>query len=113
MKTSITLTKQNAAAIAKYAGFVGCTETEFLNKFLADFMIQQFEDPDAGALEGYLASFKFRDHPAAERLLAWLENRTREDSIRSGFPITLEARIEESAEGFFTIEATQSYNGQS
>jgi hypothetical protein len=46
----------------------------------------------------------------AERFLAWLENRIRQDELRCGWPITLDARIEESAEGFFRIEGTESYN---
>jgi hypothetical protein len=45
MKTAIT--SKNAAALAKYAALAGHTPTEFLNRYLADYMVT-FEDPTSG-----------------------------------------------------------------
>jgi hypothetical protein len=39
MKTAVTLTPQNATALARYADLVGVSPQEFLNAFLAEFLL--------------------------------------------------------------------------
>jgi hypothetical protein len=48
------LTKRNAAALAKSATLVGLTPEKFLNRFLKDYFVEQFEDDDNGIAEAYL-----------------------------------------------------------
>jgi len=71
-----------------------------------------FEDPGSGAAEAYLANRTFRKRQSAECVVAWLEKRAKEDSMRCGSPITLKASIQETAQDFFTITGSQTYRGQ-
>ena len=41
---NLKLTKRNAEALAKYAGLVGLTPEEFLNRFLKDFLTDFWDD---------------------------------------------------------------------
>ncbi len=103
------MTPENGVVVAKYAELSGQTQSEFVNEFLTDFLISNFEDPASGAAEGYLVNRHYPDRQIAERVVAWLKNRTKEDSAHCGYPISLKARIQKSAEGFFKIVASQSW----
>ena len=50
------LTKRNAVAIDKYATLAGLTPENFLKRFLADFLVDEFEENDDNG-EGYLSEF--------------------------------------------------------
>src|SRR5690242_3970598 len=69
------------------------------------------KDPASGAAEGYLVNRHYPDRQIAERVVAWLKNRTKEDSAHCGYPISLKARIQKSAEGFFKIVAFAKLEG--
>jgi hypothetical protein len=70
-----TLTPANAAAIAQYAKLAGVTPAEFLNRFLAEFLVARFADAQSGEAEPFLGSFEFQDRIGAERLATWIKER--------------------------------------
>jgi len=72
---NLTLTKSNAKEVAKYASLVGQTPAEFLNRFLAEFLVNRFGDKETGNAEPFLLSFTFKDREVAERLAAWVRER--------------------------------------
>ena len=51
----------HAAAIAQYAELLSLTPEQFLNAFLAKFLLTRFADPQIGAAEPFLGSFTFND----------------------------------------------------
>jgi len=67
-ETKLKLTKRNAAAVAKYATLAGVKPEKFLNQFLKDYFVNQFEDNYNGNAEAYLGGFMFKDRRKAERL---------------------------------------------
>jgi hypothetical protein len=55
-------------ALAKYAGLVGLTPEEFLNRFLKDFLTDFWDDPnDDGNAGAYLGRLTLSDRATAER----------------------------------------------
>ena len=73
---NLKLAKRNANALAKYAGLVGLTPEEFLNRFLKDFLTDFWDDRnDDGNAEAYLGSFTLKHRATAERLAAWMQDR--------------------------------------
>ena len=69
------LNRRNAAALHLYAELVGVSSQEFLNRFLVEFLIAHFGDPQIGAAEPFLGSFEFKDREKAERLAQWVKER--------------------------------------
>jgi len=61
------LTPRNAAAIAQYAELVGMTPEEFLNRFLAEFLVNRFGDRETGNAEPFLGSFTLKHRATALR----------------------------------------------
>src|SRR5215471_11156466 len=69
------LTPRNVAALHLYAELVGVSSQEFLNRFLVEFLLAHFGDPQIGAAEPFLGSFEFKDREKAERLANWIKER--------------------------------------
>jgi hypothetical protein len=73
--TRFTLTPNNATALAQYAELAGLSPEEFLNKFLAEFLVARFADCECGDAEPFFLGLKFKDRPSAERVAAWIRKR--------------------------------------
>src|SRR6516164_8450651 len=69
------LNRRNAAALHLYAELVGVSSQEFFNRFLVEFLIAHFGDPQIGAAEPFLGSFEFKDREKADRLAQWVKER--------------------------------------
>jgi hypothetical protein len=72
MKTTVTLTDENAAIVAQYAELTGFTQEELTNRFLADYFAV-FDDEDESFINETIGSMYFKDRKSAERVQAWLE----------------------------------------
>ena len=110
MKTAVTLTPENAAAVAQYAELSGRTPGEFLAELLNS-QIENFADPKTGSIDDHLANLHYPTRASAERVLAWLENRIQENARTFGHTTTILARIEETAEGVFFSDQNRSFVG--
>jgi hypothetical protein len=105
------LTKRNATALAKYAGLVGLTPGEFLNRFLKDFLTDFWDDRnDDGNAEAYLGSFTLKRRATAERLAAWMQDRF--EKLGLGPEVKFEIEVIESPRGKFRVVAASFYRGQ-
>jgi hypothetical protein len=107
-KIPMKLNKRNAAAIARYANLVGLTPQKFLNKFLEDFLLAQFEDLFSGTAESYLSDFSFKNRLKAQELAAWIEDRFKRNDPKAKFEI----EVNESPEGKFRVSAASFSHGQ-
>src|SRR5271165_5201420 len=66
---TITLTSENAAAVAEYSKLIGWTPEQLANHLLAN-PLDLFADPRSGSLEGFLGSIDYPDRETAHRVLA-------------------------------------------
>jgi hypothetical protein len=66
---TITLTPENAAAVAEYSKLIGWTPEQLANHLLAN-PLDLFADPRSGSLEGFLGSIDYPDRATAHRALA-------------------------------------------
>jgi hypothetical protein len=98
---NVELTHPNAAAVVYYAELMGLEAEQFLNRFLAEFLLSRFADPRSGEAEPFLLGFKFRDRQTAERLAGWVKERL---TIPNGRD-TLEVEVVELPEGGFKVRA--------
>ena len=76
--TSFRLTKTNRTVILEYSRLVGCRPAEFLNRFLNDFLVGPFNDPDNRTRKEYICGFSFKTRVAAERVNEWLHQAEKE-----------------------------------
>ena len=106
--TELKLTKRDAAALAKYATLVGLRPKKFLNRFLEDFLREEFGYNDRHA-EGYLANFTFKNRRKAERVAAWMLKRYHKNNHHPGD--RFEVGVIESSRGKFRIVATEFVHG--
>jgi len=65
--TTFTLTAENAETLRQYATLVGLTPEDFLNAFLAEFLVNRFGDPETGNAEPFLGSFTLNHQATALR----------------------------------------------
>jgi len=107
MKTPLTLTPRNAAALSQYATLVGMTPEAFLNRFLSEFLVNRFGDRESGNAEGFLASFTFKDYTTAMLVADWIKERLTFPNSRD----TLEVEVFE-IEGGYRIKAAWIGDGQ-
>jgi hypothetical protein len=77
---NLTLTPDNVASLERYAELADVTPTEFLNRFLQEFLVARFADVQSGEAESFLGSFEFQSRDQAERLAAWIKERVTDDS---------------------------------
>jgi len=66
---TITVTPENAAAIAEYCELIAWTPEQLANHLLAD-ALDLFADPRSGSLERFLGSIDYPDLATAHRALA-------------------------------------------
>jgi len=107
-KYSFRLTAKNRAVIIEYANLTGTSPAQFLNRFLEDYLVQQFNDPRNGTREEFVCTFSFKARDAAERVVEWLHKTEKGNS--HGW--NLEAEIIEGAEGTYRIDAARIKGGQ-
>jgi hypothetical protein len=110
MKTTFTLSPENAEAIDKYSQLISADPDQFLNDLVHDYCTEAFAI-DSGTAIGHLTSRGFPTRQATESFLAWMTEQINEDARRCGWPTTVDARIEQDNEGRFWIEGTETYNG--
>ena len=95
------LTPRNVAALHLYAELVDVSSQEFLNRFLVEFLIAHFGDPQIGATEPFLSSFEFKDREKAERLANWIKERITVPTSRD----RTEVEVLELSQGGFKVRA--------
>ena len=66
---SFRLTAKNRTVILEYSALIDCRPADFLNKFLADFLIGPFSDPMSGIREEFVCQFNFKTSTAAKRVI--------------------------------------------
>ena len=84
------------------------TPTEFLNRFLAKFLVKGFGDPQIGDAEPFLGGFTFKDRVTAERVAAWIKERITVPDSRD----VTEVEVFELPRGGFRIRAAWIGDGQ-
>jgi hypothetical protein len=104
-ETKLKLTKRNAAALAKYATLAGVRSEKFLNRFLKDYFVDQFEDNHNGNAEAYLGGFMFKDRRKAERLAAWMRDRF--EKLGLGPEVKFEVEVIEKPRGKYRVVAAE------
>ena len=67
-KASFRLTATNRAVIIEYSQLIGCRPAEFLNRFLEDYLVQQFNDLRNGTRKNSRARSRLA---TAQLLSAW------------------------------------------
>ena len=95
------ITKSNTLAVEHYAQLVDLSPEEFLNRFLKEFLVKRFSDPDSGEAEPFLLSFTFKNRAKAERLASWVKERLTFPNSRN----TLEVEVLELPQGNFKVRA--------
>ena len=101
--TSITLTSENSAGIAKYSQLIGWTEADLTNCLLTE-ILELFADSSSGALAGFLGRIYYPDRASAERVLARV---TEIVQIRYGgnLPTSYHCEVREHPDGRFYVTA--------
>src|SRR5208337_4265792 len=66
---TITLSPENAAAVAEFCGLIAWTPEQLANHLLAE-ALDLFADPRSGSLEGFLGAIDYPDRATAQRVLA-------------------------------------------
>jgi len=107
-KASFRLTATNRAVIIEYSQLIGCRPAEFLNRFLGDYLVQQFNHLRNGTREEFLCTFEFRERSVAERLAAWLK----EGHTQIKCQWELETEVLASTEGTYRVAAAKTRGGQ-
>ena len=103
MKTTVTLTDENAAGLAWGVKLTGLSLEEIVNLLLADELMcfrPGYENEYVGTT---LGCWKLKDRASAERTLGWVKKRIRK-SRKGKFPI-FESAIREAGGDRFEIDA--------
>ena len=103
MKTTVTLTDENATGLAWAVEMTGLSLEEIVNLLLADELTCFRPDDDDVYVENTLGCWKFKDRASAERRLGWVKERARKGQ-KGKFPI-VETAIREVVGGRFEIDA--------
>ena len=103
MKTTVTLTQENAAALAWAVQLTGLSIDEIVNLLLQD-TLENFQ-PDYWDSYPHetVGNWKLKDRASAERTLEWVKRRVRKGE-RGKYPI-VETEITELEDGHFEIDA--------
>jgi hypothetical protein len=95
---NITLTPENAAGVAWYAKILGCSESEFVNRYL-EIQCDWPEDwgdtwrvIDAAEL---LAKFAFKSREEAQRVLDWYYASSKAEAQKNGVTVRIKTEIVE------------------
>jgi len=93
---NITLTPTLAAAVAGYAKIVGCSESEFLNRYL-EYKIDEplSEDLDMRAIDAmaFLAELTYKSREEAQRVLDWYCAKAKAEALKRGETIRIRTEI--------------------
>jgi hypothetical protein len=95
---NITLSPQIAAAVAGYAKIIGCSESEFLNRYLEDKLSETWNEDHLPALEAMdecLADFTFKSRDEAQRVLDWFCSTSKATALKDGDQIRIRTEIAE------------------
>jgi len=103
MKTTVTLTDENAAGLAGAVKLTGLSLEEIVNLLLADELPCFRPDDEDEYVENTLGCWQLRDRASTERTLAWVKSRIRKGR-KGKFPI-FEGAIRGVEAGRFQIDA--------
>jgi len=103
MKTTVTLTEENAAGLAWAVKLTGLSLEEIVNLLLADERTCFRPDYEDDYVENTLGCWKLKDRSSPERTLRWLKQTVRKGR-RAKFPI-FEGTVREVEAGRFQIDA--------
>jgi hypothetical protein len=107
---NITLSPQNAAGVAWYAKILGCSESEFLNRYLE----VQCDWPEDGVTPervidaaDVLAEFSFKSREEAQRVLDWYYAASKADAQKKGQTVRVRTEIVEMDPKFSTSSSLE------
>ncbi|SRR5260370_12935946 len=103
MRTTIELTPENSAPIAEYSQLTGLTESELVNRLLAD-LLPSHTDEISGEAEWFLGTLSYPDRQHVERALARVIEivRTRH---QGNLPDSFRGEVRELPDGYFRLKA--------
>ena len=111
MKTTVTLTNENAAGLAWAVKLTGLSLEEIVNLLLTDELTCFRPDYEDEYVENTLGCWELKDRASAERTLQWVKKKVRKGR-RGKYPI-FEGAIREVEAGRFQIDAFRtSRNGE-
>src|SRR5215831_17671974 len=111
MKTTVTLTDENAAGLTWAVKLTGLSLEEIVNLLLADELTCFRPDYEDEYVENTLGCWELKDRASAERTLRWVKQRVRKGR-RGTFPI-FEGAVREVEVGRFQIDAFRTWrNGE-
>src|SRR5215510_714312 len=103
MKTTVTLTDENAAGLAWAVKLTGLSLEEIVNLLLADKLTCFRPDYEDEYVENTLGCWELKSRASAERILEWVKKKVR--GRRKGkYPI-FEGAVREVGTGRFQIDA--------
>ena len=91
MKTTITLTPENAATIAQYAKIMGCTQTEFVNRWLDNSLCEVCTDTEG--LSHCMEDFEFKTRTEANRVSNWIYELSKKEAAGLGLRLNPKTEI--------------------
>jgi hypothetical protein len=96
---NIILSRENAAAVAAYAKILGCSESEFLNRYLENNLLEPDNKSIAGVREtmDLFAEFMFKSREEAQRILDWCWATLKAVVLKDGDKIRIRTEIVETA----------------
>jgi hypothetical protein len=95
---NITLTPKNAAPVNGYAKILGCSEDEFLNRYLEDKLDEPLSrDLDLRAIDAmeFLANFTYKSREEAQRVLDWYCATAKAEALKDGDTVRIRTEIVE------------------
>jgi len=111
MKTTVTLTPENAEGLAWAVELTGLSIDEIVNLLLKDDVSNFQPDYDDSYPEELIGNWKLKDCANAERTLEWVTKRVRKGR-RGKYPI-VQTEITQRKDGRFEIDAFSSWkNGE-
>jgi hypothetical protein len=91
---NINLTSENAAAVTNNAKILGCSESEFLNRYLE----RHLDDPEDGVMSVWdtietLVQFAFKSREEAQRVLDWFYVEAKANAVQRGVKVRIRTEI--------------------
>ena len=107
MKTTVTLTDENAAGLAWAVKLTGLSLEEIVDLLLADELTCFRPDYEDEYVENTLGCWELKSRPSAERALAWVKKKVRKGR-KGKYPI-FEGAVRELGTGRFRIDAFRTW----
>jgi hypothetical protein len=95
---NVELSPQIAAAVTAYAKILGCSESEFLNRYLEDKLDEPLsEDLDMRAIDAmaFLAEFAYKSREEAQRVLDWYCATAKAEALKRGDIVRIRTEVVE------------------